>query len=135
MRVIVTGSRNWDDPQAVWAALDYTYERHPMAPDEEFIVVHGDCPSGADRHAKEWCAHAAKNGRSVTEEPHPANWELYGKYAGFKRNRKMAELGAQLCLAFIRDGSRGTRHMAGQSESRGIRTARFRWGGGRVGPE
>lgn len=40
----------------------------------------------------------------------PANWNLYGKSAGYKRNVKMAD-NADMLIAFWNGTSKGTRHM------------------------
>lgn len=104
MRVLVTGSRDWADRQAVHKALDDAFDDALVRGEMEFTVVHGDCPTGADRHASEWAQ--AMNDCDfawiVSEEPHPANWSL-GRKAGPERNLHMVQLGAHLCLAFIGD--------------------------------
>ncbi|MCX4792455.1 DUF2493 domain-containing protein [Streptomyces sp. NBC_01221] len=124
-RVLVTGSRDWDNDRTVWhaiasAVLDNTSAAVPV------VLVHGACPRGADAHAAAWANLAAADGRRpVAEEAHPADWEQHGKAAGFRRNAEMVRLGADICLAFIKDGSRGASHTAALAEKAGIPTRRF----------
>lgn len=128
-RVLVTSSRTWSKWEVVWGALDHAAEGLP--PGSTFTVVHGDCPEGGDRHARTWCAGRsrfwAEHGVTVIEERRPANWRLYGKPAGFRRNAEMVTDGADECLAFIRDGSRGATHCADFAERAGIPTHRYPW--------
>jgi len=99
VRILVTGSRNWTNAQAVWAALnEQLTERGP------FTLVVGDCPTGADSIAWGW---AFSNG--LTAEVHHADWDVHGRAAGPIRNRAMVESGADLCLAFPLGKSPGTR--------------------------
>jgi hypothetical protein len=113
MRVLVTGSRTWDDQQAIFDALaEYNYG--------QVTLVHG-AARGADAIAAKI---AAAFGWTV--EDHPANWTGgYGRAAGFIRNMKMVKLGADVCLAFIRDGSRGATHCADLAEKAGIPIKRY----------
>jgi hypothetical protein len=117
-RVLVTGSRDWDDDTAIGEALSEAIR--PVWHDRDVVIVHGACPSGADQLAHEW---AEVFGAAV--ERHPANWQINGKRAGFIRNQHMVNLGADLVLAFIRNGSRGASHTADLAEQAGIETRRF----------
>lgn len=121
-RILVTGSRDWTDHAAISRALDETLTRAPQEP--QIIVVHGDCPTGADIVAKVWATTWCGDER-VTEEPHPAAWHVHGRAAGPKRNAHMVNLGADICLAFIRNGSRGATHTADLAEKAGIPVRRW----------
>jgi hypothetical protein len=114
-RIIVTGSRDWPDRRGVWRAL---YEQALGA--QSVTVVHGDCPTGADRYAREWCAEAKYSDCPVTEERHPADWDRHGKSAGPIRNNEMVALGADVVLAFPLGASRGTRGCMRAADESGI---------------
>lgn len=116
MRILVTGSRDWDDQQAIFEALSDIDE----ASSGPITLVHGGA-RGADTVAEEF-AHAA--GWSI--ERHLADWKNLGKRAGFVRNAEMAELGADLCLAFIKNNSRGASMMANLADQVGIPVREFR---------
>ena len=50
----------------------------------------------------------------------PANWERYGRSAGYRRNVQMAE-NADALVAFWDGKSMGTRHMISAAKSHGLR--------------
>jgi hypothetical protein len=97
------------------------------------ILVHGTA-SGADLMGE----HIAKElGWSI--ERHPAKWHTHDdncpgwhegepvcKRAGFRRNEEMVKLGADICLAFIKQNSVGATGCANSAEKKGIPTERFR---------
>ena len=119
-RVLVTGSRTWRDRAAIVDALDELHAEYGA-----LIVVHGGAV-GADRMAGQWVqgmrhAHVL----SVTAEPHAADWRQHGKQAGFIRNAEMVALGADVCLAFIRENSPGASHCAALAGKAGIPVRRF----------
>ena len=115
-RILVTGSRDWDDEQELRYAL--IHAATPYLP--SVTVVHGACPTGADAMAGEWASNMA-----VAVEEHPADWERFGKAAGFRRNAEMVDAGAAICLAFIRNGSKGATHTADLAGNAGILVRRY----------
>lgn len=131
MRVLVTGSRDWGDWREVYRALSKVCEEHDLnlIPDEhgntmpdprKITVVHGNCPTGADMWADQWCI-----SNFFTAERHPADWQEYGKRAGFVRNAEMVKSGIDLCLAFIKGESKGASMTARLAEEAGIPTVRY----------
>lgn len=132
IRVLITGSRDWTDKQAIHEAL-FSYFANQPAPSWQFVLVSGACPTGADKMAEEV---AEKLGWTI--ERHPAQWNVHTdecpdwhrplarcKMAGFRRNREMVDLGATVCYAFILNGSRGATHTADLAERAGIRVVRY----------
>lgn len=117
-RILVTGSRDWTDQHAVWAAL--ADAARPVAPEQKLVIVHGACPTGADAMADEW---ARSYGAAI--EAHPANWAKYGRRAGPIRNAVMVARGADVCLAFIKDRSRGASYTASLAEAAEIPVRRW----------
>lgn len=97
-RVLVTGSRSWDDVTTIAAALEQALIDSDGRP---VLVVHGACPSGADRYADHYARWLRGRGCFVDVETHRA--EDFGPWprCGPIRNRHMVSLGADRCLAFI----------------------------------
>jgi YspA, cpYpsA-related SLOG family len=113
-RVLVTGSRDWTDVGTIFVALT----EHARPGD---TLVSGACPTGADWIAEDiW----RELGWGPIER-HPADWEKYGKRAGFLRNQRMVDLGATVCLAFIRNGSKGASMTARLAQEAGIPVKRW----------
>lgn len=114
MRVLITGSRDWPDQERLWQALDLTYEQFLSERSGErkglFMVVHGGA-QGADRMAMMWVRGKRRDGElNIYHEMHPAQWMQDGKFvkaAGHQRNQRMVDSGADIVLAFIRNGSPG----------------------------
>jgi hypothetical protein len=124
-RILVTGSRSWQDGARLSYELGLVIgaalrEDHTQ---DSIVIVHGACPSGADAMADR-----IAGDYGWRTESHPANWRPGGvldRSAGFKRNAEMVEAGADICLAFIRDGSHGASHCASLAEKAGIPVRRF----------
>lgn len=122
-RVIVCGPRTWTDRKRI---ADRFFDLGLETENLSCTIVHGQA-RGADRIAGQ---EAAKLGFIV--EPHPAKWEEHGsdcscppgkpvcKVAGPRRNRLMASLGADLCIAFWDGMSTGTKDMVNVAKAHGI---------------
>lgn len=105
MIVVVCGSRDWADAQAV-------VDRVKALPSGT-IVIQGDAP-GVDRTAR-WAAHQAGFHCATMR----ALWRN-GNGAGHARNRAMLDLRPDLVIAFQRNGSRGTQGTIDEARRRGI---------------
>lgn len=112
MRVLVTGSREWTDSYRLTRALAEVHTRG----DEDVTLVHGGA-KGADFLAGEI---ARSWGWRV--EVHPARWDEHGRGAGPIRNQEMVDAGADVCVAFFKEGeaNRGTRDCATKAKVAGI---------------
>jgi hypothetical protein len=125
LRILVTGSRTWTNTRILDDALLNAWHDavQVYGAGVAIVVVHGACPRGADSYADAWASR--QDPRYVSVEPHPADWKKHGRGAGFRRNAEMVQCGADLCLAFIKDGSSGATHTADLAEQYGIPTLRF----------
>ncbi|KIF67596.1 hypothetical protein HY68_01455 [Streptomyces sp. AcH 505] len=137
-RLLVTGSRDWDDVGTIRAALDQALH---SAGERPLVVVHGACASGADWHANHVALWMRGQGLPVDVEQHPAGGHAseFGRWpgAGPRRNKYMVSLGANACAAFIGPctrprckvagphGSHGATGCADLAEAAGIPTRRW----------
>lgn len=104
MRVIVCGGRAYQDAHLVARVV-------ALLP-RDATVVHGGA-SGLDSLVAAEC-----RAKGIVTEAHPAAWKEHGRRAGPLRNQRMADLGADLCIAF--PGGRGTNDMARRATAAGI---------------
>ncbi|SHL47019.1 Protein of unknown function [Pseudonocardia thermophila] len=121
-RILVTGSRYWPWHQAhiILSVLQKAVTDLQRDPDQPVTLVHG-AARGVDTIAARWWA---RQGWPV--DPHPADWRRYGPSAGHRRNASMVALGADLCLAFPRGRSPGTRGCIELARRAGIPVIRHR---------
>lgn len=153
-RLLVTGSRNWDRPDIIRAAMLEVQETAAA----RLVVVHGMCdPHHPVTRVKvpwavalrleprlrvsllgaDWLADVIAAEVGWETEPHAADWKRYNKAAGFRRNADMVKLGAGECHAYLGScvkpgcpepqphASHGGSHCAGLAEKAGIKTRRF----------
>jgi hypothetical protein len=130
-RILVTCSRNWQDWGQARQVLRAVFA---LAPDG--VLVSGHARKGDQDLERIWTELGGLT------EPHPVtSWYRDGRFnsqAGFERNERMCQLGAQVCLAFIapcrkedcplrgKHGSHGAVHCADFAEYRcGIPARRF----------
>lgn len=135
-RILVAGSRDWDDWRTVAEALTEAAGHFP--PDAGIVVVHGGCRTGADDIAG---TEAALRGGGWRSEIHPARWAVHGRKAGPARNAEMVSLGADvvlvpampctrvLCAGKPPHDSHGTADCAAKAQAAGIPGRRFTAGG------
>ena len=99
IKVIIAGGREFDDYKGLCKVADYK-----LSNQDDIEIVSGTA-SGADtlgeKYAKE---------RGYALKRMPANWTMYGKAAGYKRNEEMA-IYADALIAFWDGKSKGTKHM------------------------
>ncbi|MFF3453276.1 SLOG family protein [Streptomyces sp. NPDC002730] len=122
IRLLVTGSRTWTDPDLIQGVIGEVLWLRRLRP-RDLLLIHGACPRGADAMADQF---ARDIGMSVRR--HSADWGTYGKRAGFLRNAEMVRAGADLCFAFIRGGSAGASMTADLAIKAGIPTEVFKQG-------
>lgn len=115
MRVLITGSRDWPSKDVIETALRSYHPEDPSA--SRPILVSGACHTGADAMAEQV---AYDLGWKI--ERHPADWRKHKKAAGAIRNIGMVNLGADVCLAFIKNKSKGASMTADMAYKAGIKT-------------
>jgi len=115
-RILVCGSRDFTDEKMLWAALDK--QGHNT------VIIHGGA-RGADKIAAEW----ARFNSLSDVQMFRANWNLYGKRAGYVRNKQMLEEGKPtLVLAFYKDAeapSKGTQMMVDLATKAGVKVRKY----------
>lgn len=108
MKTIIAGSRDIDSYKEIEAAIE--------ASGFEITTVISGTARGVDRIGEVW---AFKHNVPVIKVP--ANWDFYGKSAGYVRNEKMAQMGEALIAVW--DGeSKGTKSMIDLARNYGLKT-------------
>ena len=124
MKILVTGSRDFEDNQFVYDTLD------AFAPARPITLIHGACATGADYYAHEW-ANFARNQHRVYEVAIPAKWEhLPRQMAGPQRNGILVGLCPDIVLAFHWKGAanRGTSNCVKQAKAVNIKVKEYERG-------
>lgn len=102
MKLIVAGGRDFDDKEYMFKCLSELVNKEAI-PDNPQLVC--GMARGADMLAYNMWTHSL-----MTVHKFPANWDKYGKSAGYIRNQGMAAF-ADVLVAFWDGKSRGTKHM------------------------
>jgi hypothetical protein len=108
-KVIICGTRTFSDYGLLKEKCD-----HYLSKKESVTVISG-CAKGADTLGEQY---AKEKGFAILK--YPADWERYGKSAGYKRNQAMAEI-ADGVIAFWDGESKGTEHMINIARDKNIR--------------
>lgn len=125
MRVLVTGSRDWTGVYGearIYMVLNMVLALCEVL-GQKLTIVHGDGP-GADQTIDAWAVRRDDSG--VTVERWPAPWAM-GKYAGPVRNGQMVGQGADMCIGFLKNASKGTTGTLLLAREAGIPTFTVHW--------
>lgn len=101
VRIIVAGTRQWANKRLFHETIVDYLDRFS----EPVLFISGAAKTGADRYIIDW---SKKYQYPCLEMP--ADWDSYGKGAGYKRNAEMLEVGTHL-VCFWDAKSPGTAHM------------------------
>jgi hypothetical protein len=114
MRILVCGGREPHDPKWVYNKLyDIIPPLFENWAQSNLTIIHG-CARGVDSIASEWAAD-----QFISQDAYPAQWEKYGKRAGYIRNKQMLEEGKpDLVIAF--PGGKGTAMMVDIARKAGV---------------
>jgi len=99
MKIIVAGGREFKDYSRLCKVLDHLLINQPDA-----VIVSGTA-RGVDQMGEKYA-----ESRNLKVVRYPANWDKYGKRAGYIRNQEMAD-NADALIAFWDSKSNGTGHM------------------------
>jgi hypothetical protein len=113
MKVIVAGSRDITDKEFIFGKLDYLLQIDKRE-DYSIEIVSGTA-RGVDTIGEWWA-----ESRNQNIKRFPADWDTYGKSAGYRRNADMAKYGTHL-VAFWDGVSRGTGHMIDLARKEGLK--------------
>ena len=106
-KVIIAGGRDFNDYALLKTKADELLSFKCRT--HKIVIVSGKA-RGADSLGERY---AAEKGYEVSA--HPADWDTYGKAAGYRRNAEMAQE-ADALIAFWDGKSRGTKHMIDLAE-------------------
>lgn len=109
-RVVVAGSRSFRDKKLLFSKLDFLLQNQGP---EEIEIVSG-MAKGADTMGEEYA-----RSRGLKIKQFPAEWDKFGKGAGYRRNEQMAAY-ADALVAFWDGHSPGTRHMISICKKKGM---------------
>jgi hypothetical protein len=109
MKIIIAGSRNFNDYNLLKSSCDNLLTQFTN------IEIVSGTARGADKLGERY---AREKGYDIKE--FPANWDKFGKRAGYIRNDEMAQY-ADWLIAFWDGTSKGTKHMIDLANKRGIK--------------
>jgi hypothetical protein len=111
-KIIIAGGRDFNDTGLMEKKI--TFLLSELIKQGTKVVIVSGTARGADRLGE---AYAVRHGLEV--KPYPADWNKYGKSAGYKRNEQMADIADGL-IAFWDGKSRGTKHMIDTARRKGL---------------
>lgn len=112
-KIIIAGGRDFMDYNLLKKKANKILQEKRVS--HKIVIISG-CARGADTLGLRY---ASENAFDVEE--YPANWDKYGKKAGYMRNVEMAE-NADALIAFWDGKSKGTKHMIDIATERNLPT-------------
>ena len=111
-KVIIAGGRDFNDYELLKSKCDY-YLSFVLSSGDSITIVSGHA-RGADTLGEQY---AMEKGYPL--DSHPADWDKYGKSAGYRRNQEMVDV-AQAAICFWDGKSKGTKHTIDLCKKKGI---------------
>lgn len=135
LRILVSGGRDFVDKDTLYRVLYELTDVGEMLPRAGTVIIHGDCPTGADSFADDW---AVVNWTGC--EPYPADWDNidapgalirvtrrpgrapkpYNALAGHWRNQQMLDEGKPDLVVAFPTGGPGTKDMMSRVRRAGV---------------
>jgi hypothetical protein len=109
MKIIIAGSRSFNDYKKLCSVCDY------MLQNQNGIEIVSGVAFGADKLGE---LYAKEHGYQITQ--FFAEWDKFGKSAGYKRNEEMAKY-ADALIVFWNGQSKGTEHMINLGKQYGLK--------------
>ena len=110
MKIIIAGGRDFDNYKLLKEKCDFYLSKVNVE-----CIISG-CARGADNLGERYA-----DDRNYEIVRMPANWDKFGKSAGYHRNEEMAKIGDGL-IAFWDQASRGTKHMIDLAKRYNLKT-------------
>lgn len=117
-KVIIAGGRDFSDYELLKGRCNFFLSEKMKS--HQIVIVSGHA-KGADALGERYATE-----RGLRCDAHPADWEKYGRSAGYIRNREMADA-ADALIAFWDGSSRGTAHMISYAKAKGLKVAVVRY--------
>jgi len=115
IKVIIAGGRDFDDIEGLYEVMDVLYGDIPK------VEVVCGMARGADELGAHWAGYAG-----APVKKFPADWDKYGKGAGYIRNEHMAQY-ADVLVAFWDGKSKGTKNMIQKAFDQGLEVHVYRY--------
>lgn len=119
IRCIIAGSRGFNDYAVLLTAVNICFLSFAV---EDITIISGTA-RGADQMGERFAREMG-----IALDQYPAQWDVYGRSAGYKRNELMATESTHL-IAFWDGVSRGTKHMIDLATKHGLKVRVFDYDG------
>ena len=106
-RIIIAGGRDFNNYNLLKETMWNIFIDRPT--DKSFVEIISGCANGADKLGILYA-----NDYGINLKKFPADWDKFGKSAGYIRNKEMAKYAREengVLIAFWDGQSKGTRHM------------------------